>query len=82
MEQMKAELTGFIQYIKSFVCECLSRNVKVAQLWEGSAVSNNGILARLISFEGGNTQAEIPTDDQEIVVEDTTGSIYVSKIQI
>ena len=86
VEKMRAELLDFIQYIRSFIHECLSRNVKVAQLWEGSAVSNNGILARLISFEGHNAQTdmnpnELTADDQETVVDDTAGLIYVSEIQ-
>ena len=73
--KMQADVGQFTDYIRLFLCECEARNVRVAQLWKGSSVSNTGILARLISFEGRGCD-----ETQETVYDNEAGMRYLNQI--
>ena len=88
-EAMKKDVSDFTDYVRSFLDECEARDLRAAPLWQGSSVSNNGILARLISFEGANRdedhgQNNPPTgetgESQEIIYDNEAGTTYLNHV--
>lgn len=59
--EMASDLTSVTNYFLDFVRECKARVAEPMHLWREGAASNNGILARLISFRS----ATIPEESTE-----------------
>lgn len=86
---MRKELRDFIDYIRSFLDECEARGVRASPLWQGSSVSNSGILARLISFERAQHDEDINQnslateetgDNQETIYDNEAGMTYLNHV--
>ena len=85
LDEINNGLETFTGYIASLIRQCAERNVKAGHLWMGSPVSNNGILARLISFRAceddvndTNDESVIDHADAEVLVNAMTPDIPVS----
>lgn len=49
-DEMHQDVFCFTDWLIKFLHECRNKNIKIAKIWKGSAISNCTITARLISF--------------------------------
>lgn len=66
LDEIKNGLHTFTGYIASLLRKCAESNMRAGQLWMGSPVSNNGILARLICFRTCEDEGDDSNDESII----------------